>query len=288
METNGLNALYERLVQRDNSGPGDYLKDGVLMCGKCHTPKQVRKKLPRFEAGRMTTTERLVPIVCRCREEELEHERDLDRQKQFEMWMDNQAHWYGLSGGISKEAVFEADDGRDAGALQTCKRYVEHWAKMRDENIGMLFCGPNGTGKSFHAEMIANALLKMRVPTLVTSFPAILAAMEKFGEKREVVNHLRLFDMVVIDDLGAERDSSFGFEQVFSVIDARYRQKKPLIVTTNLYYNEIETAQEIRYRRCFDRVIEMCPIVITLDKAGRRPEIAQEKKQVAMRILSGH
>lgn len=53
-------------------------------------------------------------------------------------------------------------------------------------------------------------------------------------------------------------------------------------------YNEIETAQEIRYRRCFDRVIEMCPIVITLDKAGRRPEIAQEKKQVAMRILSGH
>ena len=80
----GFSDFYERLAQRDNSSPGDYLEDGILMCGKCHTPKQARKRLPLFESGRMTMADRLVPIMCRCREEELRRVREQDLQHQFE------------------------------------------------------------------------------------------------------------------------------------------------------------------------------------------------------------
>ena len=262
------------------------------MCGKCHTPKQSYHRLPIHpisfaDDGSIIMSLRLVPIACQCKRDEQEREIERDRQLQFELWMDQQTHLYGISGGISKDATFEADDGRDENALKKCVRYVETWPQMRDNNIGVLFCGANSTGKSFHAEMIVNALLKKRVPALVTSFPALLSAMEKFGEKREIVNHLRLFDLVVIDDLGAERDSPFGLEQVFNVIDARYRQKKPLIVTTNIAYEDLKNESELRYKRIYERVVEMCPVVISLNAGHRRVEIAYEKKRLAEAILKG-
>ena len=111
--------------------------------------------------------------------------------------------------------------------------------------------------------------------------------MEKFGEKREIVNHLRLFELAVIDDLGAERDSSYALEQVFNVIDARYRQKKPLIVTTNILYETLKNETDPKYKRIYERVVEMCPIVVSMNTGRRRAEIAREKKRLAESILKG-
>lgn len=289
----GLEGLVRNLVCRDTSEAGDYIRDdGILMCGKCHTPKQCYKKMPLLPMkigmdGKPEMHVRLVPLVCQCRKAELEQMREHDRQTNFNAWMAEQSHLYGISGGVSKAAVFESDDGRDPHALMICRRYVDTWPQMRENNIGILFCGTNGTGKSFHAEMIVNALLKKRIPSLVTSFPALLSAMEKFGEKREIVNHLRLFDLTVIDDLGAERDSAYGLEQVFNVIDARYRQKKPLIVTTNIMYETLKGETDSRYRRIYERVVEMCPIVVSMNTGKRRAEIAREKKHLAESILKG-
>ena len=289
----GMEELLERLVCRDTSEAGDYVReDGILMCGKCHTPKQCYAKLPvrpvKIDAdGKMKMRVRLAPVSCQCRRAALEREREYDRQTQFNTWMAEQSHLYGISGGVPKTAVFEADDGREPQALEVCRRYVDTWPQMRQNNIGILFCGANGTGKSFHAEMIVNALLKKRIPSLVTSFPALLAAMEKFGEKREIVNHLRLFELAVIDDLGAERDSSYALEQVFNVIDARYRQKKPLIVTTNILYETLKNETDPKYKRIYERVVEMCPIVVSMNTGRRRAEIAREKKRLAESILKG-
>ena len=41
-------------------------------------------------------------------------------------------------------------------------------------------------------------------------------------------------DRLILDDFGMERGTEYGLEQVFNVIDSRYRSGKPLIVTTNL------------------------------------------------------
>ena len=148
MQEAGFTDIIEKLANRDNSQPGDYIKDGILMCGKCHTPKQGYHRLPvrpfeLDEKGNVRMAVRLVPIVCQCGLAEQEREREHDRQLQFEMWMDQQSHLYGISGGVSKSAVFEADDGRDAVALKKCVRYVETWPQMRENNIGILFCGAN-------------------------------------------------------------------------------------------------------------------------------------------------
>ena len=87
-------------------------------------------------------------------------------------------------------------------------------------------------GKSFLACCIANALIDKQVRASVTNFPRILNKLQGFGEdKQEFLDKLSRYDLLVIDDLGVERDTSYSVEQVFNVIDARSRTGK---LTTSL------------------------------------------------------
>jgi hypothetical protein len=92
------------------------------------------------------------------------------------------------------------------------------------QNIGLLF-GDVGTDKSFAAGCIANALPDADIPVLMTNFPIILARLcGMFGEDRtDFLDSLGDYDLLIIDDLGAERNTEYALEQMFSVIDSRYR-----------------------------------------------------------------
>ena len=62
---------------------------------------------------------------------------------------------------------------------------MEHWEDAARKNIGLLLFGDVGTGKSFLAGCIANALLEQDVPVLMTNFPTILNRMTGlFGSER--------------------------------------------------------------------------------------------------------
>ena len=69
--------------------------------------------------------------------------------------------------------------------------------------------------------------------------------------------------LLIIDDLGMERNSEFVREQVFSVIDSRYRSQLPMIVTTNLSLEELKDPTDLPRTRIYDRVMERCmPICV--------------------------
>ena len=63
---------------------------------------------------------------------------------------------------------------------------------------------------------------------------------------------------MIIDDLGMERNSEFAREQVFSVIDSRYRSHLPMIVTTNLTVDELMDPTDLARGRIYSRVLERC------------------------------
>ena len=71
------------------------------------------------------------------------------------------------------------------------------------KSTGLLLFGNVGTGKSFFAGCIANALLEQNVPVLMTNFPTILSRLTGlFGEERlEFVDRLAQYDLLIIDDL---------------------------------------------------------------------------------------
>ena len=64
-----------------------------------------------------------------------------------------------------------------------------------------------------------------------------------FSEKNTYIKNLCRVPLLILDDFGMERGTEYGLEQIYAVIDGRYRSGKPLIATTNL------TLQELRIRR---------------------------------------
>ncbi|MCB6812321.1 ATP-binding protein, partial [bacterium MSK18_59] len=75
---------------------------------------------------------------------------------------------------------------------------------------------------------------------------------------------------------GMERGTEYGLEQVYSVIDSRYRSSKPLIATTNLTLEELQHPQDTPHARIYDRLTSMCaPVRFT--GSNFRKETAQEK-----------
>ncbi len=70
----------------------------------------------------------------------------------------------------------------------------------------------------------------------------------------------------MLDDLGAERNTSFGKERVFEVVDKRLLSGKPMIVTTNIPLSVMKQAANLDDRRIFDRILEVCvPIMFDGD-----------------------
>ena len=84
------------------------------------------------------------------------------------------------------------------------------------------------------------------------------------------------YPLLILDDFGMERGTEYGLEQVYSVIDSRYRSRRPQIVTTNLALQQIQNPPDTAHARICDRLLEMCAPVRFAGGYFRR-ETAQAK-----------
>lgn len=278
-----MNSVINRIANMDNRNPGDYTENGLLMCGTCHAPKQKRKLLPDKD-GKLS--ERLLPITCQCDERALEEAEARENQKEFRAYMKQLQEMFHVSDSSYQKFTFLDDDRRDEKISNTCRRYVEQWPDMKKDNMGILFYGSVGTGKSFYACAIVNALLEQRVSATATNFPRLLNILQGVRERQACIDHLQSYQLLVIDDLGTERDSSYGAEQVFNVVDARARSELPLIVTTNLGLEDLQKPPSMQLARIYDRVLDMCPIRIKMTGESRRAGNAQRRRELARKLLA--
>lgn len=252
---------------------GDYRDEsGILHCGVCGDPKE-------FETGFGEDgwpIPSLLHTACKCERERLEQEDkeriDEEKRRKASFMRDD-----GIRDEILRSATFEtAKDNRN---IQICKRYVDKWEDMLKNNIGLIMFGSTGVGKTFASACIANALIDRCVPSYITSFTEILNSKEN---KSDTAKTLKKYDLVIIDDLGIERSSTYALEVIQYVIDERYKLNKPLIVTTNLSKQDVYDYKSVEYARIYDRIKEMCiPMVFTgssmrADRAKKKAEIAKE------------
>ena len=253
------------------------------MCGKCHTRKQVWKDLPRPDGN--GTFRHLAVVMCKCEEDKERQEKTSTKNEGFKNWVTEMKDQYGISDMTYQKFTFADDDRRTAKISDVCRRYVEKWDEMKKDNMGVLFYGSVGTGKSFYACAIVNALIEKRVPATVTNFPRLLNILQNANERQKYIDHLQAYHLLVIDDLGVERDTPYAAEIVYSVIDARARSGLPLIVTTNLTMEELKTPTSMQFARIYDRVLDLCPITLKMTGDSRRAGNAELRRQKAKEIL---
>ncbi len=231
--------------------PGDYTgEDGLLYCGKCRTPKQFRMEAPPMEG-------RLLPHPCRCEQERLDREaaeQEARRHRQAVADLKRR----GFTDPAMKEWTF-AHDNEKCPQMKHARFYVENWPAMQEENIGYLLWGGVGTGKSYFAGCIANALMEQEVAVRMTNFALILNDLTaSFEGRNEYITRFCRAPLLILDDFGMERGTEYGLEQVYNVIDSRYRSRRPLIVTTNLSLQDLQHPKDTAHARIYDRLLEMC------------------------------
>ena len=155
--------------------------------------------------------------------------------------------------------TFENDDNSNPELTLAMKRYVENFREFRAKGKGLLLWGGVGTGKTFMSACVVNALVKQNIPCLMTSFSRLINRLQSsFEHRQEYIDDLDRYKLLVIDDLGVERGSDYMLEQVYNIIDSRYRAGLPLIVTTNLSIAEIKRPKDIRLDRIYSRILERC------------------------------
>ena len=92
-------------------------------------------------------------------------------------------------------------------------------------------------------------------------------------------------DEDIIDDLGVERSTEYAMEQMFFVIDSRYRSRRPMIITTNLKLSELKNPPDLAHARIYDRILERCAPIL-FDGKNFREENAGATRQTAKDIVS--
>lgn len=250
-----------------DAGEGEYIgEDGLLYCAKCHTRKQSLFVVPELNI------KRVVNAMCKCAAEK---DRTETEAKELEKRIrDNLCHGFPESN--LRNSTFANDDLANPKITNAMKNYVEHFEELKAAGKGLLLYGNVGTGKTFHAACVVNALIDKGFPCLMTNFARLVNTLQGMYEgKQEYIDSLNRFAFIVIDDLGAERQSEFMQEQVYNIIDSRYRAGLPLIVTTNLTIEEIKKPQCVGNARIYDRLLERCHPIEVAGISRRRLHVRE-------------
>lgn len=254
--------IAKRGIANQEKRHGDFIgDDGLLYCGACREKRQnyISVANPSNDDPERRT-DVLVTVSCRC-DREKEEERKKAEQAEKDMAYIEKLRGASLMDDKFKSSTFEnfTQTKFNARNLKLCKRYATAFEQMIEKNQGLILWGDVGTGKSYAAACIANYLLDHKTPVVMTSFVKILAAIQKDREREEhIISMLNRAKLVIFDDLGAERDTSFGIEKVYSIVDERYRKQLPMILTTNLTVEQMMQETDIRFSRIYDRIFETC------------------------------
>lgn len=248
-------------------GTSEYIEGNMIFCRKCNEPRREWLSL----------IGEYVPVMCSCM---IAEQKKQERLARIEKYRNT-----GFPDRELQKCRFDLDDQKSKKASDMCRNYARRFDEFRKAGKGLILFGGVGTGKTFLASCIANELIDNGVPCLVTNFARIINTIQGMYEgKQKYLDSLNEFDLLVIDDLGIERNTEYVNELVYNIIDARYRSGKPMIITTNLKYTDLYHTEDTSKARIYSRIIEMClPVLVSGE--DRRKNKMQDSR--LMDILNG-
>ena len=255
-----------------------YEKDGHIYCKICNE-RIDGKAIPMLDKPM------IIRMACKCVRDRQEQEKQREKLLKQDRLRKNCF--------ISKNQIaytFEnADEGTDKEIIKKAKNYVKHFEEMRKDNVGLLLYGNVGSGKTYIACSIANAIITEYSYTVkMRNFAQILNDLQKGGfnlDRNEYIEQITNATLLILDDFGIERNTEYALEQIYNVINARYLKARPTIITTNLNFKDIEKEQEdIMLGRIYSRIIEIClPLRVT--GFDRRKIQSKEKLKKAQNLI---
>jgi len=174
--------------------------------------------------------------------------------------------------GVSFDRPPVSDMARDLTArlaVQEARNYIEHLDENLARGKGLWFMGGTGTGKTTLGMLIASEALEAGKSVGIYFAPKLLTRIRQTYQEAEQENaYARFFervtsvDLLYIDDLGSERRTDWVVEQLYAVINERYENQRPMLVTSNAKGEIIDEGQQQLEDqiggRTISRLIEIC------------------------------
>ncbi len=154
---------------------------------------------------------------------------------------------------------------------------------------GAIISGATGCGKTMLAAAVANAVIDKtyiddydaeqvgrhgippeRSPVRMISTVDLMAQIKDrydTGGAQDLIRIYQTARLTILDDVGAEKPTDWVIERLMEIIDYRYREMLPLIITTN------QSPKEMQARlgaRIWDRLCEMCAQIVIYAPSQRR------------------
>ena len=202
-----------------------------------------------------------VPIMCQC-------EVDLEKEiKQKEEAMEKQMRIRRVLamsnlGERFKNATFDSwvDLPGTGQCYSAIKAYAETFSKETDS--GYCIYGRPGNGKSHLAAALVNEVVQRGYAAVFIEVPDLFSQIKATygydgeGSEEDIMRSLTSCDLLVLDDAGAEKPTEWVQEKFYQIINARYKNRKPVVITTNT--KDMAGLEDIIGFRAYDRVLEMC------------------------------
>ena len=261
-----IGIIAERAKQNNPAMPEDYIADdGFLHCGKCGEQKECA-----IDVG---GKEIIVRCLCRCGAEARKQTAEDALRRLNE---ERRADWLRGYEGMT----FDNSTGNPS--MFFAEKFIRRWAEILENGLSFTLSGAVGCGKTYAAASIANELLDRGYRVWMVSTVNLLDRM--FYEADIIRNRLATFELVVLDDFGAERNTEYAAEKMLQIIDDRMRSRLPTIITTNLDINT--AALSLTYERIFSRLNGEAP-QFRCKGGDMRADRGREKRQLANEILKG-
>jgi DNA replication protein DnaC len=201
----------------------------------------------------------------------------------------------------------------DPIVLRQVRAFVRSIDEHLDGGRGVWFDGPVGTGKTSLAILVAKAAKDAGRSYAVYPVPRLLAEIKRTFDRDASDTYLGFFrrlctvDVLVLDDLGAEKQTEWVLEQLYSIVNERWQDRRSIVVTTNIPDADPEaparllqaSARDLReaaaradgrdaedLRRIVDRVEQVTARVAELDVESNYDPILRLRRQIGARTVS--
>jgi DNA replication protein DnaC len=168
-------------------------------------------------------------------------------------------------------------------AMRDLRTYLADVGARLDAGEGLWLHGPNGTGKTSIAMLVAREAIKAGRSVAAYSLPALLGRIRATFDAEHGTPYLTLFerltsiDLLVLDDLGAERHTEWVLEQLYAIVNERWAEERAVVITTNLRDFELEAQLG---QRTVSRLAESCATQIWIDGPDLRYEAQTRPTEV--------
>lgn len=235
-------------------------EQGLKHCSVCKRKVETLISIPN-----LGIINKKVNCVCDCKAEQRKKYHEELKRLERQAELGNLQSDAGMKTAL-RTMTFDKDDSPRSYVSATLRA----WAERFTAGYKWLFVYGNcGTGKTFYAACIANAMLLKGYSVKFATLADIEAELFNCKDKAEIYNRLATVDILVLDDMLSDRMTDYTYEILFKVIDDRYKNGGTMIITTNMTDEETTNPKTRQMERIMSRLWDKA-VPVKCDGLDRR------------------